>query len=86
MSQRNICGLFTYYLLCLPAWKQLDTEDIEEMTHRVAAGLKSWLNFGVAVTGNPKQQPVFEPSAACETQNRLKVVKSTTVNIPRLYI
>ena len=42
------------------------------MTTRIAAGLKTWLNFGVTVAGNPKQQATFEPTPHAETHSHLK--------------
>ena len=42
------------------------------MTTRIAAGLKTWLNFGVTVAGNPKQQATFEPTPHAETHSQLK--------------
>ena len=42
------------------------------MTTRVAAGIKTWLNFGVTVMGNPKQQPTFEPTAPAEIHSQVK--------------
>ena len=42
------------------------------MTHRIAAGLKTWLNFGVTVAGDPKRQATFEPTPHAETHSQLK--------------
>ena len=50
----------------------MEDVDIEEMTTRIAAGLKTWLNFGVTVAGNPKQQATFEPTPHAETHSQLK--------------
>ena len=36
------------------------------------SGLKTWLNFGVTVAGNPKQQATFEPTPHAETHSHLK--------------
>ena len=51
---------------------QLEDVDIDEMTTRISAGLKTWLNFGVTVAGNPKQQATFEPTPHAETHSQLK--------------
>ena len=51
---------------------KLEDVDIDEMTTRISAGLKTWLNFGVTVAGNPKQQATFEPTPHAETHSQLK--------------
>ena len=48
----------------------LDEDDLTEMTSRISAGLRSWLNFGMTISKNPNTH--IGPSAATDTHQKLK--------------